>query len=442
MTAPPAAPLPVDMQAEAAGWLADHAELVRDSQPPGAALGTLPAHSDIGASAMARLIACPGSYALSRGVTRHQGGGSSIYAATGTVAHALIEESMIQGADPAAELDQTVQVDGHDVTVDADMVEATRLCVAEYKRRGAGATRQGLEERVYLDEYWPPSKRPPISAFGTADYWAYFQDRLHLEVVDYKNGAGVYVEVSDNPQLYYYAAGVLLALWAMRLPAPVTVDITVVQPNFRGKQKVRTHHTTALDVLMWVDDVLKPTVAEVMTPGAKLASGKHCQFCPARAGCPALARLAQDAARRDFGPSPDQLREFTLEEVGQILRDLDAIEPFVKALKELAEERISKGDRVPGWTLVPSRPMRSWDVDAQVLADVLSEAGFPGPDHLLVTQPVLRSPAQLEKLLTPALWAVAETYVQSKSSGVRLVPDPADPLGNSSVRASARDEFA
>lgn len=405
---------------------------------------TAAAHSDIGASTMSRLIACPASYGLTQQARARgaaAGGGSSVYAATGTVAHALIEDAMVNGYDPASQLDEVVTVDGHDVRVDAEMIDGTRTCVEEYKRRGAGATLTALETRVCLDPYWGQNP-PPVSAFGTCDFWAYHGMTLHLDMVDYKNGAGVFVDVTDNPQLYYYAAGVLLELADQGLPPPVTVDMTIVQPNVRGSDKVRSCKTTALDVLIWVDEVLKPTVAEALTPGARIAAGKHCRFCPVKASCPALSQIAQDLARRDFGPSVDAPVVWNVDELGDVLRDQELIQPHLEALREDALTKIQGGTPVPGWSVVPSRPMRSWSVGPPELMDALEKAGFQDVYGRVLAPRSARTPAQMEKLLTPEEWAIVEPFVQSKSSGVRLVPDAADPAGANSARPSARDEFA
>jgi hypothetical protein len=51
----------------------------------------------------------------------------------------------------------------------------------------------------------------------------------------------------------------------------------------------------------------------------------------------------------------------------------------------------------------------------------------------------LRTPAQLEKLLTPEEWALVQPFVQSKSSGVRLVPDAAQ---GGTARNAPQDDFA
>lgn len=401
----------------------------RTSTPSGA-------HSLIGASSMSRLIKCPGSFRLSQQVKTPTGGGSSIYAATGTVAHALGEQAIALGTEPAAEIGTTVDVDGYEITVDAGMAAGVAVYVAEVQHRSLGATWTAQEERLCLDPYWPADAQPPVSAFGTGDTLIYNEHSQHLTVIDYKNGAGVFVDVIDNPQLLYYGAGAMLVV-----PGPVlTVDLVIVQPNVRGKEKVRVFPVTGLDVIMWVDDVLKPAVAKVVTPDAPLSVGDHCRFCPARATCPAQATIRQELARRDFGPvgAPVVLSPA---EVGKVLTDWELVGVHIDALREQAQEEIKTGAGVSGWTLEPSRPVRGWSTGGMTLTTKLIEAGFGEEAPNVFAPTVARTPSQLEKVLSPAAWAVVQPYVESKSSGVRLVPRASD-TGSASTRSAARDDFA
>jgi hypothetical protein len=398
-------------------------------------------HSDIGASAMPRLIRCPASFRLAQNM-RGPRSRSSIHAATGTVAHALAEESITQGQDPASQLDQVVTVDGHEITVDEDMVRAVRVYADEITHRSQGATLARLETQVVLDPYWTVNNlTPPVSAFGTCDFWGYHAGTRHLDVLDYKNGAGVYVDVEDNPQLLYYAAGVLLELRALNLPYPLTVDLTVVQPNVPNRDPVRTYRTTALDVLIWVDDILIPTITEASQPGARISVGSHCRFCPALAACPAKARIAQDLARKDFGPTDQLPIEYTPAQLASVLNDYLLIEDHIREVRERASELLSQNPRIiPGWTLVPTRPTRSWDVDVPAIQGELISAGVSATHAaLLFGPPAPRSPAQVEKLLNPAAWTIISSHVQSKSSGTKLAPDPNQ---NHTTTPSPQDEFA
>ena len=380
------------------------------------------AHSAIGASSMSRLIACPGSFRLSRQVKTK--GGSTIYAATGTVAHALAEDVMTGHIDPASRVGSLINVDGHDVEITAEMVEAISIYVDLVNSWHQTADEVWLETRVILDEYWSPKTRPPVSAFGTADAVAYHEARQHVDIGDYKNGAGVWVDVMDNPQVLYYAAGVLKMLDKLGMPVR-TVTTHIIQPNVRGTEKVRSQDLAAADVLMWVYDVLKPTIAKLFEPDAELVAGRHCRFCPAAVGCPARDKLRQDAAARNFGPNYDDLKTYSPYALQNVLDELEILDMHAKALREHALERIQAGERIPGWHVEPTRPVRSWDkgVDVTTLLSaiptVVGRATVCEPEKL-------KTPAQMEKALGHA-WGAISKFVVSKSSGVKLAPDDPTP---------------
>jgi hypothetical protein len=382
------------------------------------------AHSAIGASSMSRLIACPGSFRLSRQLKGSAASNTTIYAATGTVAHALAEDVMNTHIDPSTLVGDVRTVDGHDVEITMEMVEAVTIYIDLVNSWHQTADEVWLETRVVLDEYWSPKTRPPVSAFGTADAVAYHEARQHVDIGDYKNGAGVWVDVMDNPQVLYYAAGVLKLLESKNMPVR-TVTTHIIQPNVRGTEKVRSQELAAADVLMWVHDVLKPTIAKLFEPDAELRAGKHCRFCPAAVGCPARDKLRQDAAARNFGPNYDDLKTYSPYALQNVLDELEILDMHATALREHALARIQAGERIPGWRVVPTRPVRSWDkgVDAKTLT---TETGLSAN---VLTEPLkLKTPAQMEKALGPDLWLQISGHVVSKSSGVKLTPDDPTPI--------------
>lgn len=210
------------------------------------------------------------------------------------------------GADPAGAVGRIVSVEAQRVPIDARMAIGVAAYVREHARLTAGATWWGQERTVCLDDYWPEFEGPPVSAFGTADLMVYHAGRRHLDVLDYKNGAGVYVGVQNNPQLLYYAAGALMLLRDFPV---ATVTLHVVQPHIPGTDEpVRRWDTTAIDVLLWVEDVMKPAISRAFAPGAeqRLNPGRHCIFCPVKVAkaCPALDRAKLERTRELFATAP------------------------------------------------------------------------------------------------------------------------------------------
>jgi hypothetical protein len=374
-------------------------------------LGTpLPAHSELGASGMDRWSHCPGSFGLSR-CERHKA--PTIHAATGTVAHTLIEQAFSiwnAGGRPgdglAGSEGVTVEVDGYDITVDADMTAGVRMMLdyMDFRRRELKVSPL-VEQTVFLDSYFPVSEPPPVRMFGRCD--VQFRAGDFVEIVDYKNGSGVLVNVTDNMQLMYYGAGVLAELTAQGL-WPARIRLTVVQPNARTPEKIRSQDLTTLDVVIWVDEVLVPAVRACEDPNARFVTGSWCRFCPVAHACPALLGAAREAARTQFDDSAES------DTLAERLALAERVILWAEAMKGFGLLRIKEGLRVPGWAEVPTRPTRKW-TDTAAIESLL--AGFD------IWDKKLRSPAQVEKLLkksSPDTWGLVSPYVESKSSGTKL----------------------
>jgi hypothetical protein len=92
-------------------------------------------------------------------------------------------------------------------------------------------------------------------------------------------------------------------------------------------------------------------------------------------------------------------------------------ELWIKAIREFAQNKLTEGETIPGWGLVPTRPTRSWDNQTAVWT-ILHDCGVHDAD---IYQPLtLRSPAQMEKQVTAAVWRDVAPHVRSQSSGVKL----------------------
>jgi len=372
----------------------------------------LPPHSDLGASAMDRWSHCPASFALSQ---RERHRAPTIHAATGTIAHELVEEVLVAalaGDDPLTHLQgvegKTFPTEGHDVVVDATMTDGVMMMIGYLSQRSRElGVKPLVEKTVFVDGYFPPAEPPPVRMFGRAD--TQFRTRDLLEIVDYKNGGGVWVKVEDNPQLLFYAAGALAGLAAAGEREPPRVRLTVVQPNTRSQEKIRSHDLTCLDVVMWVHETMIPAVRACENPAAAFVPGKWCGFCPVAHACPELLKDAQLAAKLQFDDSAEA------DVIADRLNIAETASMWADAMRGFALERIKSGVHVPGWGAVPTRPRRQW-TDEHTVGRMLAANGIEP------WETKLSSPAQIEKRAGKAssAWRLVEPYVESKSSGVRL----------------------
>ena len=299
-----------------------------------------PAHSKIGASSMKRWQACPGSVKLSEGIESR----SSVFAEEGTKAHELAEKWLNEGEHAMA---------GYPV----DMVEHVSVYIdAVMERWDAGSVNTVLvEQRFHLHELHS-------DLFGTSDAIVWQPAIERLSVIDLKYGAGVPVEVEDNPQLQYYALGALLANKQWK---PREVEVVIVQPRCPHPDgPVRTQVLQVVDLLDFAADLVEAVkrTEEASaaydledTPSYKaywfelyLTLGDHCRFCPAAAICPKQRSNAQELAKIAFTPGVS----YDAQQLADTLEWLPILEAWIKNTREFAYAEAEKGHDIPRHKLV------------------------------------------------------------------------------------------
>lgn len=412
------------------------------------------AHSTFSASASSRLLACPGSYALALAVDAANGHvrRSSVFSAEGTLAHALSEACLHSGVDPSSFLGETRQADGFAFVVDEEMVDGVRTYVDYVRGLKVMGYDVQLEVRVNPSGLWDGLPPQDVELFGTSDVIAYNPKTFDLRVVDLKFGKGVSVEAKDNSQFLYYGGGALADLRSKGLRVD-TVTLTVIQPRaYHPAGPIRWHTLPAADVIEWARTTLYDGVARALSDnGQTLFAGKHCRFCPVAPHCKTAKDLAFDTAKSAFlaaaptnlpasAPAHAVLPQVTLTDdaLGEILDKIEVIGPWIDSVKRLALERLEAGTPVPGWKLVPKRPMRRYadDDEDKVMADMAAA----GVDVDAISARTLLSPAQAEKKLGKRRYeAEVAPFVVKVSSGVTLAPE-VDPR-SVAARQTAQQAF-
>lgn len=396
-------------------------------------------HAKLGASSAERWMTCPGSVLLSADLPDK----SSRAADEGSAAHALAETCLLTGDEPFEYLgDPCPDPEYKDWTVTEDMVEAVTVYTNHVRElTGGRITKENVEQKVSLAKFKPLSDHF-AEMFGTCDLlWTQASDpvagklqTLHLR--DYKHGAGVAVEVEDNPQLMYYALAALLELgWILYKPktkkkfSAIKVDVVVgiVQPRKPHEDgPVRLWKTTAHDILEWGLNQLVPAVKAVDDGDQTLVtSEKGCQFCRAKGVCPELAERSMEGAMLEFGSDGKLKPEVYFEKLTpkHIVRILDAekgILNWLKAVREHAQESLNRGEDVTGgaYKLVAGRSSRDWkDEDAAVAQ--LREWGYTDEQMFDLK---FRSPAQAEKLVGKERKADLIELVDVNEGSPTLVP--------------------
>lgn len=330
------------------------------------------AHARLSASSSERWMACPGSVRLAEMLPPEP---SSPYAAEGSAAHAFAERCLREGMDSFLLIGETLP-EHPDYPLTAEMAEHVQTYL-DYVRAHAGDASINVETRI-------ENAALGTSFGGTCDAYARTTDCLH--VFDFKYGAGVAVEVEDNPQMQYYAYGLIKTLGV----APETdVCLHIVQPRDPTGTPVRAMFTTAANILHWGDNELLPAMWAVDKPEAPLHLGEHCRWCPAKLICPKMRdnfEVFDTLATHD--PKGLELSE---EGLASLYACIPAVETFIRAIKDEVLKRAMAGSPIPGTKLVAGRADRVWKDGAEAAAlEAFGEDAY--------TPKTVRSPAQIERL--------------------------------------------
>lgn len=380
-------------------------------------------HSKIGASSASRWMKCPGSVRLCENTVRR----SSEYADEGTAAHALAEicltRWLTQDAHPQIMADDHLGeiIEGQPVT--QDMIEAVNVYLTEIYNDTQPGDEQEIEVRFSLNEIH-------TGLFGTADRVRYRPSTQTLRITDYKHGAGVPVEVEENPQLLYYAGGGALRLHNRGIR---WIELQIVQPRCpHADGPVRMWRIDVMDLLDFMAD-LKEAALRTEDPNAPLVPGLHCRWCAAAGFCPALSKQAIETATREFGPAIP----YEPGELAEALERVPMITQWLKSVNEFAYSEAMAGRIPPGWKIVEKRASRKWRDDQQTIAE-LKNAGMKEDD---IFEPrTLKSVPNIEKVYGKKNMKELEDLIVMESSGTTLAP--LKDRRPAVAKATATEEFA
>lgn len=356
-------------------------------------------HAKLSPSAAKRWMNCPGCIRLSAGIDQT----TSDYAVEGTAAHFVAEQCLKQRCDSRqlwsilsqmkSRTEEARQFAEHKKWINQEMLEHVQGYL-DMIRLDMNAIPSGLrifnvEQR--FDLTWLTS-----DLWGTCD--ASLGEYLKiLRVYDFKYGAGVCIEVEDNPQLMIYALG---AIGEHNSDEYQKVEMTIYQPRcYHPDGPKRSFSISVADLFNWAKKKLLPAALATADPKAPLHAGDWCLFCPATAVCPEIAKSALKLARADFSqdpaaitlPDPDRLSD---KEIAKVLQFSDLISTWTKEVAAHAQAILEGGGKINGYKLVARRTNRKWKDEAKA-------AAYMGPTlgrDIYIPQK-LKSPAQIEQML-------------------------------------------
>jgi hypothetical protein len=348
-------------------------------------------HSETGASGAKRWIKCPGSCSAIRKAPPQK---PNKYGAEGTVAHAILEERLeriLGRRDNPQEpslfsrvhsfLDIECEHDGFTFTVDKEMLAAVQVAIDFVL---------GIQKKFNLPNEAIKTEQE-LQVVGHDGLWGWSDISIFAEsigllmMLDYKHGAGVKVDVEDNEQLMMYGIATLDSLTDEQKKNVKDVEIVVIQPRIFGTENNGITRTKiSVEFLEQFRATLIEAVIRTEEPGAPLAAGEWCRWCPAKAyakdgrvvECPAFAANSEAVVdfkhlaevKAPFFPVP---KEITPELIGKILTQRKAFDSWLDSVEVLAEELMLDGVDVPGYKVVKNFGNRKY-INEKAAEDALS----------------------------------------------------------------------
>lgn len=174
---------------------------------------------------------------------------------------------------------------------------------------------------------------------------------IYAEVIDFKHGVGIAVDVIDNGQLKYYAVGL-----QCRYPGIDIFNLVIVQPRgFHKDGIIREWSITGGKLSYWATNVLLPGIRKAQEGKGDVIPGSWCRFCPVKLVCPVLGALSKAAAT---APTV-ALETLSNEALGYEFELGKAVEIYLKAVYTEMSRRALSGQEGP-WKIVRKKADRQW----------------------------------------------------------------------------------
>ena len=368
-------------------------------------------HAKLSASGSARWINCPGSVAAEENFPNT----TSIFAEEGTAAHELAEIVLSEGG-------STFNWEGRFLPENNTNPVTQEMCnyiqdYVDYVRLIKGELL--VEQRVDFSSW-------VHEGFGTCD--AIVIDGSHLHIVDLKYGKGVPVYAEDNTQAILYALGAYSDYDMIHDIQQVTVSI--VQPRLNN---ISEWSLSLADLLLWGERISQAAQATQEDAAPRVPSEKACQWCKAKATCPALHAKAEKLMLSNFddfdAANPDSL---THEQLVQVLKGKKLLMAWLEAVEDYATFQLKAGKDFAGYKLVAGRSLRAWGDDEaaeKILIKVLGEAAFSKK---------LISVAQAEKTLGKGKTQTIDGLIVKPEGAPTLAPN-SDPRPSVNISPASFD---
>lgn len=222
-----------------------------------------------------------------------------------------------------------------------------------------------------------------LHMWGSADFWAYGYDdkgKKALILCDLKTGR-VDVEAEDNYQLLFYVTGLVEEL--KRRDASLVIDYIVAaiyQPRSFSNPEPKKVRYTLKHVDKFKAKLYKAAEAIYVKGKPKYKVGDWCSKCRYTAKCPAYFKQTQNITALKLvdvnKPKVMDVESLPLSTVAKIALNYDFIRKFLDATYEHAMQLTRNGTITDLKIVEATKGRRTWVKDAELVADVLIDAGL------------------------------------------------------------------
>lgn len=395
-------------------------------------------HAKLSPSSAHRWLNCAGSMILEKDFPDS----SSEHAELGTAAHFLASECLEQGKDATDFLNrqiylvngvahwwerpETINISTF-YTVDLEMTENIQKYLDAVRSQSEG-NQLLVEQRVSFG-----SRIGSENAFGTADVIILTADEI--QVHDLKYGRGVKVDATGNEQLNLYGIGALEEFGMLgeykqirkvihqpRIGHHSEEVVTIAElEEFEQKVKNGVAHIRALEI--GLEDGDGGAIADF--EGSFNPGEKQCQWCKAKAVCPALANHLMETMLGEFENLDEvdlqtavpqataQIVSYENDRLSKFYAAIPLFENWIKAVDAAVHEKLHAGEVVPGFKLVEGRKgSRKWS-DEKEAEELFKSMRLKTEQmyDLKVISPTTAAKLQKENIIGPRQWSKVEALI-------------------------------
>lgn len=371
-------------------------------------------HARLSPSSSARWLTCTASVEASDAYENQDNSA----ARWGTNVHYLGEQLLIG---------ETIEIDQHHVEqgvqfrVDAEMLKTAEE-YADYVRSFVNKDSVTLIEEQFDLSCISPNQ------FGTSD--ATVLNDKHLHVMDLKTGHGI-VYAEGNTQLMLYAVGAVEELGDIYDIETITLHIVQTRAGH-----IDTWTLDIQELMEFKDYAIAQADIIISGRGVFNPTKKGCQWCAHQTNCDALKNHVTDVvtgAFDDLDEIEGQADKVDTTHIKSILDNADLIIGFVKAIQDVALEKMQEGVAIDGYKIIKTRKNKKWlnvDDAEKYLVRKLKQSGAYKKTLITPTQAIKavgkENASHLEKLFTVPEGDLKVVSNDTKGEAVTIVVDQFD----------------